>query len=151
MRVYRISSEKYISDLSGEGARLFGGRWNHKGYRVLYTSQSKALAALEVLANTPVLSLPQHFKCLTLKVPEDNIVIIDEDELPADWYEYPSPDALKQLGTHWLQSSESLVCRVPSALIQTEFNYLINPEHHNMQDVIIEEIVPFSFDKRLVQ
>ena len=52
MDVYRIGKNKYIKDLSGDGARLYGGRWNYQGYRVLYASESLALAILEYITKT---------------------------------------------------------------------------------------------------
>ena len=45
MQVYRIAQKAFINDLSGEGARLFGGRWNRRGIPLLYTAESRSLRA----------------------------------------------------------------------------------------------------------
>ena len=87
MLVYRIAAEPFTADLSGEGERLFGGRWNPCGIPVLYTSESVALATLEVLVNVP----PDYLSCgmfsrIAIHIPDD----ITEHTLPAaslpfDW------------------------------------------------------------------
>lgn len=151
MLVYRISSERYVNDLSGEGARLFGGRWNRKGIPAIYTSEHLSLAALEILANTPVYTLPSDLKTLILQIPETSITEVELNGLPADWHGYPAPDSLKENGTRWLLEGDTLVLKVPSAIIESEFNFIINPLHQLMQKVKIIAIRDFKFDGRFKQ
>lgn len=152
MVLYRISKKKYIDDLSGEGARKFGGRWNFKGSAVLYTSQTESLAALETLVHTSVAAMPSDLNLLILTVP-DNIKPekIDADQLPSSWRNYPAPNQLAEIGNKWINTESSLLLDVPSVLVQTETNIIINPSHSNMNKLRIKEIRPFSFDMRLFQ
>ncbi len=149
MLVYRIASTKCIRDLSGEGARRFGGRWNKKGISALYTSENLALAALEILANTPVFSMPDLLSAIILQIPETSITEIKSAGLPSDWKKYPVPDILKEMGSEWLLSGESLVLKVPSVIIDMEYNYILNSHHLLIEKVKIMNVIPFSFDGRL--
>jgi RES domain-containing protein len=151
MHLYRISRARYIRDLSGEGARRFGGRWNRRGVPVLYTSAHESLAVLEVLANTPVSSLPDDLQLITLSVPDtaktEEFKISD---LPEEWNSYPPPNLLREMGTEWILSEKSLVLKVPSAIICSEYNYLINPNHADIQRVTIKKIKDFNLSSRVL-
>ena len=150
MFLYRISKEKYIRDLSGEGARKYGGRWNHKGMPVLYTSEHLSLAALEVLVHVPVISLPKDLKLLKLKISDKaSREEVDPAILPANWKEYPAPTELKDLGTEWIEHRNSLLLKVPSAVISSECNYLINPLHEEFEQITIDGVEDFMFDSRI--
>lgn len=150
MRLYRISKMKFAKDLSGEGARLFGGRWNRKGFPVLYTSENISLAAMELLVNLPVADLPDDLRLITLNVPDEiSMRVISFDDLPKGWRHYPPPGSLSEMGTEWIQSEESLMLRVPSAVIPQEWNVLLNPQHSEMSRVEILSVEAFGFDKRL--
>lgn len=152
MDLYRIARERYIEDLSGEGSRIFGGRWNFKGTPVLYTSQSESLAALETLVHAPVSAIPDDLNLLILSVPNKiKPEIVPKDDLPSGWRNYPAPNKLADIGTGWMNSKLSLMLKVPSVLIQTEWNILINPVHFHMRKIEIKEIRPFTFDTRLLQ
>ena len=149
MKLYRIAKTSHISDLSGEGARLHGGRWNQKGTPLVYTSGSRALAALEYLVHVPMALAPTHLSVMEIGLP-DAIASesIELSSLPPDWRDYPPPEALPALGTDWARSNRSLLLRVPSAVVQEEFNYLINPAHPDSR-FIASHTEPFVFDRRL--
>lgn len=152
MDLFRISKKKYIEDLSGEGARKFGGRWNSKGSAVLYTSETESLAALETLVHASIATMPNDLSLLTLSIPDDiQADKIDADQLPDGWRKYPAPNQLATLGNNWIESGASLILKVPSVLVQTEMNILINPNHSNAEKLSIKEVRPFSFDMRLFQ
>ncbi len=152
MLLYRISKEKYIRDLSGEGARKYGGRWNHKGTPVLYTSEHISLAALEVLVHVPVISLPKDLKLLKLRISDEaSREEVDPSTLLANWKDYPAPTDLKDLGTKWAESRNSLLLKVPSAVISSEWNYLISPLHEEFEQITIVEVVDFTFDTRITK
>lgn len=152
MDLFRISRKKYIEDLSGEGAGKFGGRWNFKGSAVLYTSQSESLAALETLVHAPISAIPDDLNLLILTIPNHlKPIIIKRDDLPPDWRNYPAPNKLAEIGTKWIDSNSSLLLKVPSVLVQTEWNILVNPAHPNMKKIRRKEIRPFRFDMRLLQ
>lgn len=151
MFLYRISKEKYIRDLSGEGARKYGGRWNHKGTPVVYTSEHVSLAALEVLVHVPVISLPKDLKLLRLRVSDEvSREEVNPAKLPANWKEHPAPTELKDLGTEWASNCNTLLLKVPSAVIPSEWNYLINPLHDEFEKAAVDNIDDFTFDSRIL-
>ena len=151
MIVYRIARTRFIRDLSGTGARLYGGRWNRKGIAVLYTSESRALATLEYLVHAPFLAAPSDLSLAALAIPESvSISEINVADLPDNWRDYPAPPALAELGTRWVLASDTLLLRVPSVVVPDEFNILINPSHPDIEGVTIHHIEGFSLDSRLL-
>ncbi len=150
MVVYRIAKTEYIEDLAGTGARLFGGRWNHKGVGMIYTSETRALAILEYLVHVPLAMVPADLSIASLEVP-DQIAVrdISTADLPANWRTYPAPLELADLGTHWVLTNDSLLLRVPSAVVDHEYNILINPFYPDMKRVTIGRIENFRLDERL--
>ncbi|POY38426.1 hypothetical protein C3K47_03230 [Solitalea longa] len=149
MNVYHIARNEYINDLSGAGSRLFGGRWNSIGTSLIYTSSTRALSVLELLAHLPATQLPVNYSVIHLSVPEEHVINLDLHLLPLDWKKFPSPFSLKFFGDDFVRQSGGLVLKVPSALVEDEFNYLINPGHADMKKVEIVKVKPFAFDDRL--
>jgi RES domain-containing protein len=149
-RVYRIALAKHARDLSGKGARLTGGRWNAKGTDLIYTSESRSLAAMEYLVHVSIANIPTQIMMASIGIPDSSIPKqIDPSDLPADWARNPAPFLLADIGTRWVSSMESLLLRVPSAVIMHEFNILINPTHPGMKFVDILEVESFTYDERL--
>lgn len=149
-RVYRIALAKHARDLSGKGARLTGGRWNAKDTAVIYTSESRSLAAMEYLVHVSLADIPPGIKIASIGIPETIIPKqLDPDDLPKEWRKSPAPFSLGDIGTRWVSSMESLLLRVPSAVISHEFNILINPAHPEMKSVKIVEVESFIYDERL--
>ncbi|MFC2166288.1 RES family NAD+ phosphorylase [Acidobacteriota bacterium] len=150
MFVYRIAKKTHIRDLSGTGARLYGGRWNHKGVSLIYTSESRALAIVEFLVNIPMSLVPNKLSIATLKIATKIIPKeITITDLPRNWRDYPSPTILADIGTQWIVSNESALLRVPSAVVEDEFNILINPSHPDMKHVTIADIKDSRLGKRM--
>jgi RES domain-containing protein len=102
MLVYRVGKTKYANDLSGEGARLYGGRWNHKLTPCIYTSQSRALALLEYSANVNIEDLGFSLSITTIEIPNKSIKKIQLSALPKDWNKLPAPSSTKEIG--WSQT-----------------------------------------------
>ncbi len=154
MFVYRISKTKYINDLSGTGAKLYGGRWNEKGIPLVYTSSSISLAILESLVHFSFNMAPPDMSIATIYIPdnifESSVDIKSFGKLPNSWNEnLPNPKT-QQFIKKWINNKNSLILKVPSAINSREFNYLINPLHKDINLIILQDIVPFSFDKRLI-
>lgn len=150
MHLYRIARKKYIRDLSGEGARLFGGRWNPKGLPVVYTSTHESLAALETLVHSPISNLPDDLQIAILKLPDNFPVhFISKETLPDNWSQFPAPSTLKDMGRTWWESGKYPALKVPSAVITSEWNILLNPIHDQLKEIKIDEVRPFTFDPRL--
>jgi len=150
MLVYRITKAAYASDLSGEGARRFGGRWNRKGVPMIYTAESPSLALLEVLVHLPLSTLPKNYQLVTITI-QDEIYIetIEAHSLPADWKRVPAPDSLAEIGSDWAIGLSSVALRVPSAVITGQKNILLNPRHAEFEYVTIVQTETFEFDSRL--
>lgn len=146
MIVFRIAARSYANDLSGRGASMYGGRWNPKGVPMLYTSATLSLAALELAVNLPPGRIPNFYQAVEISIPDKLITTVDE--LPAQWSGYPYVPATQRIGRQFIKSNE-LVLKVPSAVISTEYNYLINPNHPRINDVFIKDQRPFLFDSRL--
>ena len=152
MHLFRIAKTVYIRDLSGAGPRRFGGRWNHKGTAVIYAAESRSLATLEYLVHVPLPYEPLGLSIAALCVPDGaSTRAFSLSELPADWNRFPAPSGLADLGSEWVRGNQSLLLRVPSAVVDDEFNLVINPAHPEMADVSIEDVTPYAFDERLVR
>ena len=151
MQLWRLCRARHAaSAFDGEGARLFGGRWNFKGNPVVYTSSTLSLAVLEVIVHHRVPIPPHDFVSLIAEIPARiKIQTISIQDLPKDWSSDPAPIRLQEIGRDWLQRNASLILAVPSAIIEDEFNYLINPRHKDFEKLKISVPKPFSFDKRL--
>jgi RES domain-containing protein len=133
----------------GEGARLFGGRWSGPGTRVVYASDTLALAALEVLANLQDAALlVSAYSAFRLTIPKALAEELDPEALPGDWMTSPAPAALRDIGDAWVRAGRSAVIRVPSAIVRTEWNLLLNPAHRRFGEIIIGPRQPFAFDPR---
>ena len=150
MKVYRIARTPHINDLSGTGARIYGGRWTLKGSSIIYTSESISLATVEYLVYVPLSIVPTNISLITLQRPNKiTPKEIPVSDLPRNWREYPAPSRLAELGTNWARSNESLLLRVPSVVVEHEFNILINPSHPDMKHVTIVQVESYIADKRL--
>lgn len=151
MEVFRLATAKYANDLSGTGARLHGGRWNQKGEAVLYTAGTRALALVEVLVHLTNAFLPLNYQLITLYIPDDSIIEFPTKSLPSDWKTLEPSESTKKISAKWLITNEYLVLKVPSVIVEGEFNYLVNPLHADFSKVKILKTEPFSFDIRLLK
>lgn len=149
MIVYRVGRTKYVNDLAGEGARLFGGRWNHKLTGCLYTSESRALAVLEYTVNVNIDDIPRALSITTIEVPDIAMQELTEADLPGNWKEVPAPSSTKDLGTAILKKAAFAIIKIPSSVISGEFNYLLNPAHAASKDFKILAVKDFVYDVRI--
>jgi len=149
MILYRLVNCVYADDLSGNGARLYGGRWNSEGKAMVYLASSRSLAVLEALAHLSPTNMPDDFCMMTIETPDD-FEELDVETLPADWQEYPEIQAIKQTGNDFLKNKRNLLLKVPSALVNEEYNYLMNPLHTKAGAVKVVSKKSFSFDERLL-
>lgn len=148
---YRIVRPEFADDpFSGQGARRDGGRWNSPGVAMAYASATPSLATLELLVNIPrSLRLPRY-TLVTCHFPEAIVDEISSARLPPTWRDFPPPGALQKIGDAWIHSRTSAVLRVPSAVIDLEFNYLLNPDHSDFRSVEIGDSRAFTLDFRLL-
>ncbi len=146
-----VNPDRADDAFDGKGARMFGGRWNSSGVAVVYTSSTASLAALELLVHMPRERDLRQFVIFACTFNEELAGDMDRDQLPADWRDYPPPETLQQIGDTWIMSESTAVLRVPSVIIGSEFNYLLNPAHEDFGKIEIHEPIPFSLDLRLLR
>jgi RES domain-containing protein len=149
MKVYRIARTQYANDMTGEGARLFGGRWNHKSVPCIYCSESKALALLEYTVNVNIEEIPRALSIVTLEIPDAHIRVILQDDLPGNWKESPAPVSTKDYGSKLLNSLSDAVFKIPSTIIADEYNLVLNPLHKESKHFRIIDIRDFVYDVRI--
>ena len=149
MILYRLAKNTYADDLSGAGARLYGGRWNSKGKATVYLASSQSLALLELLVHLPALIEPKDYFLIEVEVPDTATVRIAIEDLPLNWNAMQPPAILKKIGDNFLAEHKYLLLKVPSAIVPNEFNYLLNIQHPDITKVKIVKKELFSFDKRL--
>ena len=149
--VYRLTREQYATDLSGSGARLYGGRWNPPGLACLYTCENRALAALELLVNTPEDSLGTVYTLITLQVSEVvRLYRPDLAELPEHWQDYPCPITTQNFGAALLHQPEYLGFFVPSVVMPYEYNLVFNVFHPDFSTAVqIAHVQDWRVDGRL--
>ena len=148
MIVYRFAHRNYAHDISGTGARLKSGRWNYIGLPVVYSSESVSLSLLEVLANANTLQELQMLQLSEIEIP-DNIPLheIRLSQLKKQWwsdFEYS-----QLLGSKILKEKKALIVKCPSAIVERENNYLLNPLHVLFKKIKIKVVSDFRFDERL--
>lgn len=148
---WRLVKTSHQQDaFTGEGARLFGGRWNRPGTAMIYVSGSLALAAMEIFVHIRSTSLHLKFIYFSVTIPDKvSLTKIDFNTLPPNWREEPPPSATKDIGTQWVQNAQSAVLQIPSAIVPEEMNYLLNPLHSDFNKIKISEPKPFHFDSRM--
>ena len=149
--VWRITTARFAqSAFSGEGARLYGGRWNPKGWEVVYTAQSQSLALLELMVQDD--PLRAHYVLIPAQLPADlPETRIDVDQLPEDWRTIGARDGLQTMGQSWLQEAQTAVLSVPSAVVPAERNILINPRHPDFARILLGEPQSLQTDTRLLR
>jgi RES domain-containing protein len=148
MIVHRICNSLYSDDLSGNGSKLFGGRWNSKGIPMLYVSEHISLAVLEMLVNNQFKDFSIELSLLRISIPDSiEIKEIKLSKLKPKWNEDFSYS--KFMGNEFIKSMNNLVLKVPSAVIGEEHNFLINPLHPDFKKIKITEVKQFSTDERL--
>lgn len=155
IEAWRLAAQEHsrtVQDmLSGEGALRFGGRWNSPGRRAVYLGGSLALASMELLVHLGVPEVLRTYRKLLVRIPERLISVVDERELPSGWTMPGLHPVTQEIGDVWLDSRESAVLRVPSAVVPGEENYILNPLHPDFADIRTGAIEDFRFDSRILK
>ena len=148
MIVYRLAIDMYKDDLSGTGAKLQGGRWNSAGHAVVYTTENISLAVLEILVRADAENIPLNYHLLKINIPDDHkAAVITKNKLKSGWKD--DLGLTQWLGTEFIKAGESLLLKVPSAIVDEEHNFILNPKHPQFKQVKITATKKFHFDKRL--
>lgn len=147
---WRIVKAKHAATaFSGKGAADHGGRWNSRGVAVVYVSRTKSLAVLENLVH---LNPPVRFKFVVFRIQFDDTWVesFPHKKLPSDWQVEPPSPSTQQVGDLWVQEARSAILALPSTIIPTETNFLLNPAHPDFKNISIGKPEPFAFDPRLL-
>ena len=148
MQVYRIALAKYAGKLVASGN---AARWSSNDIQVIYTASSRSLACLEnVVHRSQDDLLMLEFVVLTIDCP-DNIKIekVSLNALPANWAEYGQLNITQEIGDNWIKRAKTAVMQVPSAIVNDEVNYLLNPNHPDFKHIKLIKTQPFTFDGRI--
>jgi RES domain-containing protein len=150
LSVWRLTTARFArSAFSGDGARLYGGRWNYKGTPLVYTAATQALAMLEMLVQDE--PLRARYVIIEARIPGDmTIDSLTVQDLPANWRDAQARPRLRALGSEWARQHSAAVLAVPSAIIPAELNYLLNPLHPAFHRIQIGKARNFETDLRLM-
>lgn len=150
MIIYRLANTAFKDDLHGEGARMYGGRWNTKGLPVLYATEHISLAVLEVLVNKSTKELYQSsFHLLKIEIEESEVHYITISDLKKNWTD--DIEYTRAIGNRFLNDPEVWILKVPSSVINEEYNFMINPYHENFKKLVIIENKLYNFNYRLIK
>lgn len=151
MQLWRLVKTKYASSaFDGEGARLYGARWNSPGTCVAYASSNASLAVLEVLVHVENVAVLPSYSLISASIPDELIENLRRP-LPVAWSASPVHPEVQAIGDEWVRSDRSLALRVPSALVPDGSNVLINPGHRDFVHFSAGKAEQFSFDSRLLR
>ena len=151
LTAWRVIKENHRrTAFKGDGARIYGGRWNPVGTSVVYTAESLSLATLEIVVH---LEREELFYTRFLKIPvtfdSSKMTALSRNTLPKDWNRLPPSESTQKIGYKWISRSKFAVLKVPSTIIMEEYNYLINPNHADFAGMKIGKSQRFKFDPRL--
>jgi RES domain-containing protein len=147
MTVYRFTKEVYSHNISGKGAKQWGGRWNSPGLAVVYTSCSISLSLLELFVYQSSYEEILVNSLMKINVPDIFVQAISANSLKRNWQH--DIDYCRFIGNEFLQNNKSLMLKVPSAIIPEEYNILINPRHTAFKECSLISSGIFEFDSRL--
>lgn len=147
MMLFRFSPEKYSDDLSGEGARRRGGRWNSRSFPVVYTSMTISLSLLELFVYATGYEEIKNNYLMRIDVPAHFTKDIPAIKVKEQWQTDIAYSRF--IGDSFLNARSSLLLKVPSAIIPEESNILINPVHPDIKKIKIISAALFRFDSRL--
>ena len=152
INAWRIFSSNYKDNAyTGDGARIYGGRWNSKGVAVVYTADSLALASIEMIVNLPAPKLLQKYVRISAHISSDLVSDLSEADLPEDWNSRPISPSTRAIGDRWVKKQSSAVLRVPSIVVPDEYNYLLNPIHPDFAKIEVGKPIVYYFDPRLTK
>lgn len=147
MQIFRIALAKYAQALVASGR---AARWNPNDIDIIYAAGSRSLACLENVVHRNQIGLSNPFQVMTIEVPDDlHVMSIELKQLPEDWTSYLNTPLTQSLGEEWINQAKSVLLKVPSSIIPTENNYLINPKHTDFKLIKLLKSEPFIFDKRI--
>jgi RES domain-containing protein len=152
IRAWRIAKSKHAATaFTGDGARLTGARWTSPGVAVVHLADSVPLAILEMLVHVESEELVKRYVLYEASFDGSLVTAADLGTLPRNWRAAKPPESLRRIGDAWHQEGRSAVLRVPSAVVPSEWNYLLNPAHPDFARITIGSAQVVRFDRRLIR
>jgi RES domain-containing protein len=145
-----VRAARVNSAFTGEGARVYGGRWNSRGTAVIYVSEHESLAALELFVHVTPLSPNDRYRSFRLEWEDKLTQYFSVKSLPPHWNAEPPTFQTMQVGDEWIRAGKSVALAVPSVLSTSEMNFLLNPRHPDFKRIKISQPVLYRFDSRLL-
>lgn len=148
MEVFRLAKDKYASKLNASG---ISNRWNFDKEFIIYTGNSRSLVTLELLVHRNSVKLAGSYKMMVISIADESLITqVKPSALPKNWRTIDAYSVLQDIGSGWYKSNKSLVLKVPSAIIEKEYNYLINVNHPDFKKKIsLIGIEDYFWDDRL--
>ena len=146
-----VKRKRARAAFTGEGARLYGGRWNSAGVSIVYTAESQSLAALEMVVHLDSSELLDYYLVFKVGVEESLVARVELADLPRNWRADPPSMKVREVGDAWATAGTSAVLQVPSAILPAEHNFLLNPRHPDFPRLVIGSPSAFRFDPRLAR
>jgi len=144
---WRITLKTFGQDsMSGQGAKLYGGRWNPVGYPAIYLAQHLSLVILELVVHFDSTDKIRDFIAFPFTFDKTSVFSLSASSLPQNWFELPIPSSTQQIGKKWLDANEYMVMQVPSTVVPLESNFVVNPRHKDFKHIEIEDPVPLHID-----
>jgi RES domain-containing protein len=145
-----VRAARVNSAFTGEGARVYGGRWNSRGTAVIYVSEHESLAALELFVHLTPLSPNDRYRSFRLEWEGKLTEYFPVKSLPPHWNAEPPTFQTMQIGDEWVRAGKSVALAVPSVLSTSEMNFLLNPKHAHFKKIKISQPIEYRFDSRLL-
>lgn len=147
---WRLFKERHrATAFTGVGARIYGGRWNSIGTAVVYASETRSLALLETLVHLNDARFLSHFLLAEVAFDSSLVIRVPAGELAGGGRGVPPPPRSRSIGDEWVRHGRSAVLMVPSAVVEDEHNFLLNPAHLDFAHVEFGTPRPFAIDPRL--
>lgn len=151
MKLYRIAKKKFINDFSGEGAKLYGGRWNKRGTHMLYFSTSLSLCVLEILVHFNQDQAPEDLYFAEVELSNQHI---NQDgdfiAITPHLRDNPPHYSTQLFGSNWVEANKDLALLVPSAILPVESNVIVNPKHHLCSKLKTIRVLKLELDSRVL-
>jgi RES domain-containing protein len=145
-----VRAARVNSAFTGEGARVYGGRWNSRGTAVIYVSEHESLAALELFVHLTPLSPNDRYRSFQLEWEDKLTEYFPVKGLPPHWNAEPPTFQTMQIGDEWVRAGKSVALAMPSVLSRSEMNFLLNPRHPDFKRIKISQPIEYRFDSRLL-
>ena len=150
-RAWRIVQRQHAKTaFDGEGARRYGGRWNHQGTPLVYAAATRSLALFELLVNLHQPKMLDAYVLIPLDFPDTLVKRKRRANLPKGWSDSPPGHTTKDLGTNWAKALTLPILEVPSVVVPQEKNFLLNPRHPDYKKIKIGKPEPINLDPRLL-